>query len=132
MARQRSVIRSLNPRKRARGLSFPGLLIGLVAFVLMITLVLKLGPHYLDWQTMKSIFENLPESEVREMDSNAIREKLAKQFRVNSLRDFKLRDLVIIDNSKEATVLTVSYERRENIVSNIDVVLVFTESYKYQ
>jgi hypothetical protein len=132
MARQRSVIRSLNPRKRARGLSYPGLLIGLVAFVMGITLVLKLGPHYLDWQTMKSIFENLPESEVREMDSNAIREKLAKQFRVNSLRDFKLRDLVIIDNSKEATVLTVSYERRENIVSNIDVVLVFTESYKYQ
>ena len=132
MARQRSVIRNLNPRKRAMGLSFPGLLIGLVGFVLAITLVLKLGPHYLDWQTMKSIFESLPEREVREMDSNAIRAKLQKQFRVNSLRDFKLRDLVEIDQSKEATVLTVSYERRENIVSNIDVVLVFTESYKYQ
>ena len=132
MARQRSLIRSLNPRKRAMGLSFPGLLIGLVGFVLAITLVLKLGPHYLDWQTMKSIFESLPEREVREMDSNAIRAKLQKQFRVNSLRDFKLRDLVEIDQSKEATVLTVSYERRENIVSNIDVVLVFTESYKYQ
>ena len=66
------------------------------------------------------------------MDSSAIRAKLKKQFRVNSLRDFKLLDLVKIDQSTEATVLTVSYERRENIVSNIDVVLVFTESYKYQ
>ena len=114
---------------KARGASAMGVLLVLVGLVAGITLVLKLGPHYIDWRTMQSVFDNL--TGVHEMSPADIRETLAKRFQINGLRDFDLRKVVEIDAKKDNTTLSVTYERREHIVGNVDVVLSFSESYQY-
>jgi hypothetical protein len=117
---------------KQRGITAIGLLVGIVGLAATITVVLRLGPHYLDWQTMKSVMGDLPAGEVHTMSKKEIRESLRKRFRVNSLRDFDLREILVIERQKTGTALAIEYERRENIVANVDVVLTFSEQYQYQ
>ncbi len=119
-------------RARASGATLIGTLLVASALIAGLTMVLKLGPHYLDWQTMQTVFDGLPKSEIREMSKGDIRESVAKRFRVNNLRDFELRKILTIDEAKEGTTLRVRYEKREHLAFNIDVVLVFSEQYRYQ
>lgn len=116
--------------RKQRGASALSILIGVSALVACVTLLLKLGPHYIDWQTMKSVFDGLP-ANVHTMSKDEIREALKKRFRVNSLRNFDLKEIVTIDRQKTATVLIVHYEVREPIVGNVDAVLTFGERYEY-
>jgi hypothetical protein len=115
-----------------RGLSAIGLLGGLALLASALTLVLRLGPHYIDWQTMKSVFNGLPKAQVHTMRKDEIREALQKRFKVNSLREFDLSKILTIDRQKGETTLVVEYEKREPIVANVDVVLSFSEQYKYR
>lgn len=117
---------------RQQGASAIGVLLVVTLVVSVVTLLLRLGPHYLDWQAMQSIVEDLPVGEVHAMDVADIRESLRRRFKVNSLRDFDLQKIIIIDRTKEGTSLTIDYERREHLVANIDVVLTFYEQYRYQ
>ena len=118
--------------RKQGGATMLGMLIGISALVAALTLVLKLGPHYIDFQTMKSVFSALPTSQVHTMSKGDIYEALTKRFKVNSLRDFDVRDIVSIERQKTGTVVTVAYERRENIVANVDAVLSFSEQYQYK
>ena len=108
------------------------MLVGLSALVALMTLVLKLGPHYIDFQTMQTIFKALPETKVHTMSKGDIYDALGKRFKVNSLRDFDIKDIVSIERQKTGTVVTVAYERRENIVANVDAVLSFSEQYQFK
>ncbi len=117
---------------KQRGASALGVLFGVSALVAVFTLLLKLGPHYIDFQTMKSVFKALPAGQVHTMPKNEIYESLKKRFKVNSLRDFDVKDIVTIERQKTGTVVTVAYERRENIVANVDAVLTFSEQYQFK
>lgn len=118
--------------RKQRGASALGVLAGMIGLVAVITLLLKLGPHYLDWQTMRSVFSDLPAGQVHGMSKEEIRKSLQKRFRVNSLRDFDLKEVLTIQRQKGGTTLVVEYEQREPIVANVDAVLTFSERYQYQ
>jgi hypothetical protein len=120
-----------NLKKHSGGMTAIGAILGLAALVAVVTLSLRLGPHYIDWRTMQSVFEGLKRQPVHEMSKSEIREALAKGFRINSLRDFDQRNMIQIDVEKEYTTLTVSYEQREHIIMNVDVVLSFSETFRY-
>lgn len=120
-----------SPKHRSTGLSIIGMILSLVGLVAVITLALRLGPHYIDWRTMQSVFTGLERQPIHEMSKNQIREAIAKSFRINSLRDFDQRSLVGIEAEKEFTTLNVSYEQREHIFYNVDIVLTFKESFQY-
>lgn len=117
---------------KQQGLSAWGALAALGIAVAAITLVLRLGPHYIDWQTMKSVIDGLPPDKVHTMSKEEIRDTLQKRFKINSLRDFDLREIIIIERQKAGTTLLVQYERREPIVANVDAVLTFSERYEYK
>ena len=117
---------------RSRGLSSVGWLVALVVLVSVITLVLKLGPHYIDFYTMKSVIEGLPAAEVHRMSRADIDETLTKRFKVNNLRDFRIRDIIDIERARDVTALTVEYERREHLLLNLDVVITFDKRYEYR
>ena len=87
-----------------RGLTAVGMLVGIAGLAAVVTLLLRLGPHYIDWQTMKSVFNDLPSTQVHTMSKEEIRESLKRRFRVNSLRDFDLREIVTIDRQKAGTL----------------------------
>jgi hypothetical protein len=117
--------------RRQRGMTAISGLATLVLIVSAITLTLKLAPHYIDFYTIQSVIEELPREEVRGMTRAALNEQLDKRFRINNLRDFAIRDIISIERSRDATVLQVQYERRENLFLNIDVVITFHKRYEY-
>lgn len=114
------------------GLSFVGILLVVVVVASVVTVVLKLGPHYIDFYAVKSVIGDLPAQKVHEMSRSEINESLQKRFKVNNLRDFKVTDIMKIERGRDDTVLNVKYEQREHLVSNVDVVLRFEEQFKYQ
>lgn len=117
---------------RQRGLSSVGWMATLVVLVSVITLALKLGPHYIDFYTLKSVVEGLPAGEVHRMSRGDINETLTKRFKVNNLRDFRIRDIIGVERVRDVTALTVDYERREHLLLNLDVVLTFNKRYEYR
>ena len=114
------------------GMSFLGILLVVAIVGSAVTLVLKLGPHYIDFYTVKSVIEDLPDQKVHEMSRRDIQESLQKRFKVNNLRDFKVVDILKIERGRDETTLLVNYEQREHLVSNVDIVLAFKEQYTYQ
>ena len=115
-----------------RGAGTAAWLAGAIALVSIVTLTLRLGPHYIDFRTLQSIMDSLPADEVHAMDNRSVRDLLQKRFLINNIRDMSVRDIMTFDRSKKGTQIIVAYEKREHILFNIDVVLTFTESYNYQ
>ena len=120
-----------SPAGRQRGLTAIGWLATLVVLVSGILLTLKIAPHYIDFYTVQSVIDGLPEQEVRNMSRAALHETLEKRFQINNLREFKIRDIITVERSRDATVLEVRYERRENLFLNVDVVITFHKRYEY-
>lgn len=98
----------------------------------VVSLTLKLGPHYIDFRTIQSVVEQLPPGEVNTMPRAAVYEALQKRFPLNNLYDFKVRDIIQYERNRDATVLTVAYERRENLFMNVDVVIQFDKQYEFR
>lgn len=115
-----------------RGAGTIGWLAGALALVSIITLSLRLGPHYLDFRTLQAVMDSLPVDEVHEMDNRSVRALLQKRFLINNIRSVKVRDIVKFDRSKNSTEISIGYEVREHLLFNIDAVLTFNESYRYQ
>jgi len=127
-----SIARKGQTRQRQRGVS----IIGWLAILLLIgsaaMLVVRLAPHYIDFETIVSIVNALPANEVHTMDKATIRESLLKRFLINNIRDLNVNKVVDIDRRRETTVLTVHYERREHLVYNVDLVLTFYRQFEFQ
>jgi len=121
------------PRKeRQRGVSILGWLAILILIGSAAMLVVRLAPHYIDFETIVSIVNALPANEVHTMDKATIRESLLKRFLINNIRDLNVNKVVDIDRRRETTVLTVHYERREHLVYNVDLVLTFYRQFEFQ
>jgi len=123
--------RQIGNAARQTGLSGLGIVFAIAALVAVVVLTLRIGPAYIDFQTLRSVMEGLPGPEVHTMDKRAIIESLDKRFKINNLRSFKARDVVKIDRTKTETKLSVSYEVREPLMFNADIVLTFNEQYSY-
>jgi len=108
-----------------RGMTAIGwlLVLGLIAFFTLITL--RLVPMYLEYAKVSSAFESLEnEPGITRMSKHEIISVLQKRFDVNDINNVSLKDAKI---SKEEGRLKVGihYERREHLMSNIDVVGTF-------
>lgn len=123
--------RHINMRKQ-RGAVSLGVVIIIAAVVGFMWLSLRLIPHYIDYETMKSVMEDLPGPQIHEMDKRAIRDSLEKRFKINNLRSFKVRDVVEIERTSKETIVSIAYEVREPLMFNIDMVLSFEDQYTYQ
>ncbi len=123
--------RHINMRKQ-RGAVSLGVVIIIAAVVGFMWLSLRLIPHYIDYETMKSVMEDLPGPQIHEMDKRAIRDSLEKRFKINNLRSFKVRDVVEIERTSKETIVSIAYEVREPLMFNIDMVLSFEDQYTYE
>jgi hypothetical protein len=96
------------------------LVLGLIAFFTLVTL--RLVPMYLEYAKVVSTLESLPnEPGITNMGKAEIVSIINKRFDINDVRNVDPKKALI---SKERGVLTIgfSYERREHLISNIDVV----------
>ena len=118
--------------RRPAGMSGLSLIVVLTLVAGLIVVSLRLGPHYIDWQTLNSIMQDLPSTKIHEMDKREIREMLTKRYKINNIRDLNLREVVSIERKKDTTNITVNYEVREPMFYNVDAMLTFNETYSYR
>jgi hypothetical protein len=112
----------MNTWHHQRGMTAIGwlLVLGLIAFFTLVTL--RLVPMYLEYAKVASTLESLPnEPGISSLSKPEIVSLIAKRFDVNDVRNVDPRKVLI---SKERGVVKIgfSYERREHLISNIDVV----------
>jgi len=131
-ALQRSARRRAMDRRKQAGMSAIAMICVLLVIVSMLSLTLKIGPHYIDYRTIQSIVNTLPPDQVHTMSRAAILESLEKRFPLNSLYDFKVRDIIAVERDRESTRVTIDYEKRENLFLNLDVVITFKKDYEYR
>ncbi len=124
-------MRDKRPKSKQRGASFLAWLLVVAAVAGAAVLGLRLIPHYIDYRTILSVVDALPQDRVHTMSKAEIREALHKRFLINNIRDLKVRDVIEIDRKREATILLLSYEVREDLIFNIDLVISFDQRLEY-
>jgi len=110
-----------------RGMTAIGwlLVMGLIAFFALITL--RLVPIYLEYSKVVSVFESLAKEQgVGARSRSEIITLVTKRFGVNDV-DKVSPKLVKVSKDKGMTVISIEYERREHLMSNIDVVASFSK-----
>ncbi len=114
-----------------RGMSGLGMMVTAAAVIALVMLALRTIPHYIDFQTIGSIMDDLSAAQVHEMEKRTIVETLQKRFKINNVRSMTVKDVLSIERSNAGTTIVVDYEIREPLVGNVAIVLVFNETYNY-
>lgn len=110
---------------RQCGVSAVGLLFALLLGAFLLTVSLKLGPHYFEYFTIKSAMEKLNrEPEFAAMGKQTAINQVEKDLYINNVRDVTSSDFGYkrISNGYE---LSVDYEVREHLFANVEAVLTF-------
>lgn len=126
MSRTLKANRAGLPGKQA-GLSFIGVF-ALIAVSLFIGLfAFKVGPSYFEYMTVKKVIEDTQaNTDLLRGPKSKVLAHIGQAYRTNNLWDLKPEDTVTLQkDSKRGYVITVDYEKRANLFSNIDVVTAF-------
>jgi len=99
------------------------LVLGLIAFFTLVTL--RLVPMYLEYAKVASTLESLQnEPGITNLSKPEIVSIITKRFDVNDVRNVDPKT-VIISKDRGTFSIGFKYERREHLISNIDVVGTF-------
>jgi hypothetical protein len=82
-----------------------------------------------DDRLLVSILDDLPEVINRDSTENDVRKLLRNRLDINRLR-IPINDLVITKQKGEIKLIW-PYERRDHVMSNVDIVLTFNHEYSY-
>lgn len=117
--------------RRQRGMALAQLMILILIVGGTATVAIRTIPHYIDFYTMVSVVEALPENQVHVMSKQKIRDSLRKRFKINNIRDLDIAKVVGIERKRGATALTLDYEVREHLFYNIDLIMSFSKRFDY-
>ncbi|MDA9599044.1 DUF4845 domain-containing protein [bacterium] len=92
------------------------------------TLVFKIGPHYLDNRIIAGAIQQVGQLGLEDQSSSEIRRKVAGFFTINNIRDVRATQ-VQIERSRRGVKINLDYETRIEMLGNVDVVLKFTDQY---
>ena len=114
----------MNLKSKQKGLSALGVLCLFIVIGFLMMIILKLGPHYLHFNTVKTVLRNATVSiDVDDVSENQVIKRIEKGLRVNLSGAFDYREDMIVD--LEAKEIFVDYEVREPLFGNVDVILKF-------
>lgn len=111
---------------RQRGMGFIGVIfiVGLAAFFM--TLLLKLGPLYLNFWTIRSIMTGVVEqAETIEGGARGIVPTINKRLNVNSVNNVSYKDFKVTKIDQNTYEVKVEYEQRVHLFFNVDAVTMF-------
>ena len=115
---------------RQRGMSPLAMIMAVIVVVSFGVFGVKTVPAYLDFNTIDTAINSLlSDSKVGLLSENEVASSLEKRFTINRVNAINIDDLVI---DKQGGYLTIEldYEVRNDLFSNIDVVLTFSKEYR--
>ena len=118
-----------NYRAKQTGVSFISILALLVLLVFSLNFVVRIFGMHWDDRLLVTILDDLPE--VIDPDSSVqdVRKLVDSRLDLNRL-PIPTNELVITKRKGEITLIW-NYERRDHVMSNIDIVLTFNHEYSY-
>ncbi|SHK75249.1 protein of unknown function [Marinobacter antarcticus] len=121
---------NLSAMGRQGGASALVILIMVLFFGSLLSLLLKVGPAYMDDLTIQEALESLDGTEgLSQMGPAQLRTLMNKRLSVNNVRGFDAKD-ISIEKDGELVVINVDYEVRNNIFRNVDTVVHFQHRYE--
>ena len=107
------------------GVSKFGMLMVFILLVGFFTFGLKVVPMYVDHNLITGICEGLIENgEADNMTITDIRQRVSNTLNINNVRDFNLSNITVRKENDQA-IITIAYERRVELIANLDVVAKF-------
>ncbi len=118
-------------RLRQRGMSMTMLLIVMSVTIFFGMFAFKIGPHYFEYMTISTVAEDLAaNSEMLKNPRSKVNQHLNQAYRTNNLWDVKAEDTIKLKkDGKRGYIVTVKYEKRTNLIHNIDVVTSFDKEF---
>lgn len=113
--------------KRQHGLTLISLILLLGMIAIVVTLILKIGPIYLEHRKVKSALEEIKElSNLDSMSESEIRSTLDKRLGMNYVTQVKSQDFKI---AKRGSYMKIegNYEVVENIAGNLNALVQFND-----
>ncbi len=116
-------------RSGQRGMGMLGFIVIIALVAFFATIVLKVGPRYLDFWTVRTIMEETaanPQQIQRGTRGQGIISAVDKRLNINSVYNRKGSDFVVkkIDGGKY--LLSIDYEDRVHLFFNVDAVTIFS------
>lgn len=114
-------------RSAQRGMGAKGVILAILLIGTVLTLILRLGPSYMGFWTLKSIMNDVAEDpEAIQGGRAAIVDRLSKQMDINDVEGIQAKDFSIKKREDNAFDVKISYERRQHLFYNVDAVLTFS------
>jgi len=113
---------------KQKGMSALGILLILTIAGFFLTVATTIGPLYLDNSFVNAALQSLSSEPIHKMSDGKIRRRLQDSFTINNIRDVNAKDTVI-ERKKTATTVSLDYERRVHFFANVDIVVVFENTY---
>ncbi len=121
---------SLSSMHRQSGASALVIMIMAIFFGGLLTLVIKLGPAYLDDITIQEALESLEGTEdLSTMGPAQVRNLINKRLSVNNVRGFDEKNITV-QKDGDLVIINVDYEVRNNLFRNVDTVIHFQHEYE--
>lgn len=116
--------------KQQKGMSYLGYLAILSAAIFIGLFAFKTGPNFFENWTVNKVVEDLSaRPEVLKQSRSKVYQTINQAYRQNNLWDLKAEDTVLLQrDAKKGYAITVKYEKRTNLFSNIDLVMSFDSS----
>lgn len=114
----------MNIKKQA-GMSMWGVMMLIIVVVMNAFVALKVGPMYMEYQTVKRVMESVREPlEKERLPNKKVWQSIYRKLIVNNIRDLSRNEFTIKQTGSSSN-LAVHYEARKNIFYNIDVIITF-------
>lgn len=110
---------------RQNGASALVMMVMVLFFGGLLTLLLKVGPAYLDDFTIQEALESLDGTEgLADMGPAQVRTLINKRLSVNNVRGFDAKNITV-EKDNGRVVIKVDYEVRNSLIANVDTVVHF-------
>ncbi len=110
---------------KQRGLTAISWIAIVAVVVLFATLLLRLIPIYIEGYSVYQSLESMAgDSKVATYSTRAIKKTLLKRLNINSVYSVTGDDIYVSKKSGK-TIIEVDYEKRENVVGNLDLIVHF-------
>ncbi len=93
--------------------------------------VIRLAPHYIDHRTMRGILEDMvADDRIARENAAAFRRTFGERLQINNIRGFNIAEALEIEARAGTLTVDFSYEVREPLFGNADIILTFEESFE--
>jgi len=115
--------------KHQRGMGMLTILVIMAISIFLGLFAFKVGPNYMESWTVSKIADDVAANpELMKQPRSKVYQYIHQAYRTNNLWDLKPEDTIKLKkDGKRGYIVSVEYEKRENLFSNIDVVTSFNK-----